>query len=126
MSYQVLLVEDDKIISDLIKMGLASLGCGVEQAENGQIGQELLAVNDYDMVIMDLYLPVLDGIKLLKWLREEKASKVPVMILSAANVTMEEARQYGADDLMTKPIDFHELLVHFKQLLITSASQTTG
>lgn len=110
-SKTLLLVEDDATISDLLAYNLRHAGYEVLQAYDGRAGLEAALSRDIDLVIMDLMLPVLDGLAASKEIARCKP-EVPIMVVTARGDrdTLLETYQLGADDFITKPFDLDELL----------------
>ena len=122
-SMRVLVVEDDEKIASFVTKGLKQNGYAVDHAADGEQGLDLAAAVTYDLVVLDLMLPKLDGLSLLRRLRHEKI-RTPVLILSARANVDDRVRglQAGGDDYLTKPFAFSELLARV-QALIRRASQ---
>jgi DNA-binding response OmpR family regulator len=115
---RILLVEDEGRIVDFVRRGLESAGYVVEVAETGGDALNLLHTKDYDLIILDLMLPDMDGLEFLGKIRNRKT--VPkVMILSARGTVDDRVKglELGADDYMVKPFSFMELLARIKALL---------
>ena len=106
---RILVVEDERRLSTVIKKGLIEDGFAVDQAFDGEEGQYLAESEDYDLIILDLMLPKIDGIKVCKALREKEV-KTPVLILTARSSTEDKVKglDSGADDYITKPFSFIE------------------
>ncbi len=115
---RLLLVEDEKKVADFIARGLKAERFAVDMALDGQTGYEMADAYSYDLIILDLMLPVLSGTEILKRIRR-KNSSVPVLVLTARDATVEKVENFeaGADDYLTKPFAFAELLVRVKALL---------
>jgi len=115
---RILLVEDEKRIADFVHRGLESAGYGVDVAEDGAAALDKLHGFDYDLMILDLMLPDMDGLKVLEKARNRKVSP-PVLILSARGGVDDRVRglELGADDYMVKPFAFVELLARVRALL---------
>jgi two-component system, OmpR family, response regulator len=115
---RALIVEDDEKIASFIKNGLKENGFAVDHCPDGETGLVLARTVDYDTIILDLMLPNLDGISILKTLRSVN-STVPVIILSAKSSVQDRVKglQFGADDYLTKPFAFSELLARVQALL---------
>src|SRR5580700_4903825 len=120
---RVLVVEDDEKIASFVIKGLKQNGYAVDHAVDGEQGLDLATAIDYDLVILDLMLPKLDGLSVLRRLRQEKI-RTPVLILSARANVDDRVRglQAGSDDYLTKPFAFSELLARV-QALIRRASR---
>jgi two-component system OmpR family response regulator len=115
---RLLLVEDDQGIASFVVKGLREAGFAVDHAIDGEDGLHLALTEPYDVVIMDLMLPKIDGLTVIKKLREQKPN-VPVMILSAKRSVDDrvEGLQTGSDDYLTKPFAFSELLARVNALI---------
>lgn len=115
---KILIIEDDIDLSAILKKGFMKKGYIVDTAADGLEGDELSYVNDYDVIILDLNLPNIDGFEVLKNIRKEKPNQ-RVIILSARS-TIEnkiEGLDLGANDYVTKPFDFRELEARVRNLL---------
>ncbi len=115
---KVLLVEDDLKIAKAIKLGLEQENYIVETAYDGQLGYDLATDINYDVIIIDLMLPKIDGYKLCRTIRE-KGIQTPILILTAKSDIKDKIKGFncGADDYLVKPFEFEELLVRLKALL---------
>jgi len=115
---RLLLVEDEKKVADFIARGLRAERYAVDVAYDGLSGWELAASVDYDLVILDLMLPGLNGTELLRRLRR-KGKEAAVLVLTARDATQDKVENFeaGADDYLTKPFAFAELKVRVKALL---------
>src|SRR5215813_10003131 len=115
---RILLVEDEVKLASFIKRGLVAERYAVDIAKDGRSGLELAQTYQYDMVILDLMLPGMDGSEVLRRIRKENSS-VPVLILSARDSVQDKVShmETGADDYLTKPFAFAELLVRAKALM---------
>jgi DNA-binding response OmpR family regulator len=105
----VLLVEDEVRIASFLVKGLRARGFSVEHTVSGGEGIERLARGQYDLVLLDLGLPDVDGLEVLRQLRS-RGSTVPVIILTARADDREEGMRLGADDFLVKPLAFSQLL----------------
>ena len=120
---RILVVEDDRKIASFLVKGLKQAGFAVDHAADGERGLELALITSFDAAVMDILLPKLDGLSLVKRLRAQ-GIRTPVIFLSArANVDDRvSGLRAGADDYLTKPFAFSELLARV-QALIRRASQ---
>jgi two-component system, OmpR family, response regulator len=125
---RVLIVEDDLTIASFLVKGFREAGFAVDHAPDGQAGLHLASTEPYDVAIVDLMLPKLDGLTLIQRLREQKI-RTPVIILSARHSVDDRVRglEIGGDDYLTKPFAFSELLARVQALLrrVTSTGETT-
>jgi two-component system copper resistance phosphate regulon response regulator CusR len=115
---KVLLVEDFQLLRDSLSQGLREAGFAVEATGDGEEGLWLATSGDYDVIILDLMLPGVDGLSILKKLRQRK-SPAHVLVLTAKDTTADRVRglDLGADDYMVKPFMFAELLARVRALV---------
>src|SRR5918997_3105892 len=113
-----LVVEDEKRIADFLERGLESAGYAVDVAADGRAALDLVHNTDYDLIILDMMLPDMDGLRVLEKIRNRKASP-PVLILSARGTVEDRVKglEMGADDYLVKPFAFVELLARVRVLL---------
>jgi len=115
---RVLIAEDDKAVASFIQKGLTAEQYAVDLALDGEEAQYMVEQIDYDLVILDLGLPRIHGLDILKRLRTSKRS-LPVLILTARSRVEDRVRglDLGADDYLTKPFSFAELSARLRALL---------
>ena len=113
-----LLVEDEKKVADFVGRGLRAERFALDVAYDGRAGWDFASRFEYDVIILDLMLPEMSGTELLGRLRKQNA-RTPILILTARDGMAEKVQHFeaGADDYLTKPFAFAELLVRIKALL---------
>lgn len=123
---RILLVEDDKSIADAIAAVLTKQHYVVDVAADGQAGWEFAAAYDYDLILLDVILPKLDGISLCRQLRRE-GYQMPILLLTARDTGTDKVMglDAGADDYVVKPFDFQELTARIRALLRRGNSTIT-
>lgn len=115
---KILLVEDEPKIADTLKLGLSENGYRVSVAYDGNIGYKVFQTEPFDLVILDINLPGMNGYDLCKAIRTVN-TKVPVIMLTALSALNDKIEGYdaGADDYIVKPFEFRELLLKVRVLL---------
>lgn len=115
---KILIIEDEQKIADTLKMGLTENGFYAETAYDGKIGLQLFRSNAFDLVILDINLPGLNGFEVCKGIRAHDI-KVPVIMVTSMNTLNDKIEGYdaGADDYLLKPFEFRELLMKIRALL---------
>ncbi len=115
---KILIVEDEPKTGDYLRQGLREAGFGVELASDGLAGLQLAQAQDFDLLILDVMLPGINGWQLLQRLREQ-GHQVPVLFLSARDQVEDRIKglELGADDYLVKPFSFAELLARVRTIL---------
>lgn len=115
---KLLLVEDEVLLSSILKKGLKKKGYAIDVADDGNQAIEMYDVNEYDLIILDLNIPHVDGIEVLKYIRQGDLD-TRVLILSARADIDDRVKglDNGANDYLVKPFDFHELEARIRSLL---------
>lgn len=123
---RVLLAEDDEVLSDGISKALRQCGYAVDHVDSGSDAVAALDTAPFDLLILDLGLPKLDGLQVLQKLRQ-RGDRLPVLILTARDGLQDRVSglDHGADDYMTKPFDLPELEARVRALLRRSQLGTT-
>ncbi|MBF0120701.1 MAG: heavy metal response regulator transcription factor [Desulfobacterales bacterium] len=115
---RILVIEDEKKIASFIKRGLREVGYSVDVAYDGEEGHFLATTSDYDLIVLDLMLPKIDGVTLCKKLRNEKVI-TPILMLTVKDSIKDKVTglDAGANDYLTKPFAFEEFLARVRALL---------
>jgi DNA-binding response OmpR family regulator len=121
---RILIIEDEKKIADTLKMGLSEYGYYTEVAYDGIIGKRLLLANTYDLIILDINLPGVNGYELCKIIRVHN-SALPIIMLTSMSTLNDKIEGYnaGADDYLVKPFEFRELIMKIRALLKRTLSE---
>jgi two-component system response regulator QseB len=124
---RLLLVEDDALLGDGIRAGLVQAGYAVDWVRDGRAGEVAAAAEPYALIVLDLGLPRLSGLDLLRRLRSG-GNRVPVLILTARDTVTDRVAGLdgGGDDYLIKPFDLAELAARIRALLRRSAGQADG
>ncbi len=122
---KILVVEDDELIAQTLRIILSDQNYAVELAQDGQAGLELVEMFDYDLMLLDVMLPKLDGISLCRQLRSQ-GYQMPILLLTGRDSKHDKATglDAGADDYVVKPFDTEELVARIRALLRRANSST--
>lgn len=114
---KVLIVEDEIAISDLIKIALKEKGYICEIANDGEIASDYIENNKYDLILLDIMLPTVDGYEVLEYIKQ--ISETPTIFITAKNQTADKIKglNLGADDYITKPFEIEELIARVEAVL---------
>jgi len=118
MDRKVLIIEDDADIADLLELHLKDLDLNLDRADDGEFGLQKALENDYELVILDLMLPKLNGLDVCKRIREQKKS-LPILMLTAKSEEFDKVLglELGGDDYLTKPFSIRELIARIKAII---------
>ncbi|HAK77204.1 MAG TPA: DNA-binding response regulator [Runella sp.] len=121
---KILLVEDEDRLASFIRKGISAEGYEVEVAYDGRIGLSLFRKNSYDIILLDVNLPHINGFELCQLIRADNES-VPVLMLTALDSLADKADGFnaGADDYLAKPFEFQELLLRLRALTRRSGTK---
>jgi len=115
---KVLIIDDELHISEALKLNLMKAGFSVTQAFDGRAGLELISSDTFDLIVVDLMMPEIDGVKVIKETRL-KNEKIPIMVISAKDQVQEKIKclNLGVDDYLAKPFHLEEFLLRVKRLI---------
>jgi two-component system copper resistance phosphate regulon response regulator CusR len=121
---KVLLVEDEERLASFIRKGISAEGYEVDVAFDGRTGLSLFRRNSYDIVVLDVNLPQMNGFEVCRLIREDNES-IPVLMLTALDSLADKSDGFnaGADDYLAKPFEFQELLLRLRALMRRSGSR---
>jgi DNA-binding response OmpR family regulator len=121
---KILLVEDEKKIAEFVTEGLSANGFNVTHAADGLVAEEIISSQKFDVVLLDVMLPHVDGFSLLKTLRQSDV-KTPVIVLSAKSELTDRLQGFelGADDYVPKPFFLEELAARIKAVTLRGTSE---
>lgn len=121
----ILIAEDSERISSFISKGLSAHGFGVTVVSDGKECLKLLTAVDFDLLVLDIGLPTMDGFQVLETIRGS-GNEIPVIVLTARDSVDDTVASFqgGADDYMSKPFSFDELLVRIRRRLRTETAST--
>ena len=124
---RALIIEDDPVIADFIGRGLREAGFVIDHAADGESGLAVATTEDFDVAIVDLMLPRLDGLAVIQAMRR-KGVRTPVLILSARHTVDDRVKglEAGGDDYLTKPFAFAELMARIQALIRRASSAQTS
>lgn len=125
-NYRVLVVEDEQDLAELLKLNLEIEGYKVALAPHGAIAIQKLKSESFDLVIMDIMMPKMDGFTAIQHVRLTN-NDIPIMILSASNQSQDRIKglKSGADDYLAKPFELEELLLRVDKLIRRTQKDTT-
>ena len=124
---KILVIEDEKRVAEFIKKGLEEQGYFVEIAYDGFLGKKMAIDREYDLIILDIILPKIDGIEVCREIRKYRKS-IPILMLTALSTTEDKITglDSGADDYLVKPFQFRELVARIRALLRRQTHVETG
>jgi two-component system, OmpR family, response regulator VicR len=116
---KILICDDDLMILKTTELKLKREGYDIVTAFDGKMGKELIENNDYDMIIVDLLMPYINGLELIELVKKKQNKKTPIIVLSSVGLeeTVIRAFDLGADDYVVKPFSPNELSIRIKRLI---------
>lgn len=123
---KILIVEDEPKVASFLNQGLSEQGFNTEVVYDGQMGLKMAQRNQYDLILVDIIIPYINGLELCRSIKEVQP-QVPVIMLTALGTTDDKLSGFdaGADDYLVKPFEFKELLARIRALLKRSTGQVT-
>lgn len=120
---QILVIEDEQKVAAFLKIGLEEHGYNIDLAYDGYTGEKLALSKDYELILLDVIIPITNGIELCKKIKASKPS-IPILMLTALSTTDDKLAGFdsGADDYLVKPFEFKELVARIKALTKRSQS----
>ena len=117
MNQRVLVIEDDRDIAQLVELHLKDLGCRCDIARDGEKGLEKALKSEYELIILDLMLPGVDGMEICREIRSEK-NYTPILMLTSRSEEVDRVLglELGADDYLTKPFSIREFIARVKAI----------
>lgn len=124
---RILIIEDEKSLRNILEKRLKEAGYSVDTCDNGEDGKDYIESTNYDAVLLDIMIPKLDGLTLLRYIRG-KQNKTPVLLLTAKDSIEDRVKglDYGADDYLIKPFSFDELLARLRVLMRRQFNNVTN
>lgn len=124
---RVLIVEDEKNLNSVIKKQLESQGYSVDGCLDGLEAKDYMEMTDYDVIVLDIMLPGMDGLELLKWARRNEIQSQIIMLTARDSIEDRvKGLDMGADDYLTKPFAFEELLARIRMLVRKKSGNKTN
>ena len=125
---RILLIEDHQDLAETVVDFLESMGAVVDYAANGRAGLHLARSEDFDVIVLDVMLPGMDGLALCKLLREDHGAPTPIIMMTARDELSDKLAGFesGADDYLVKPFDLPELVARIASLVRRTQRQVTS
>ncbi len=120
---KILIIEDDQEIIKLLEIHLTDLIYSTDKATDGETGLDMAMENDYDLILLDLTLPIMDGVEVCKKLRAHKSTPIIMLTAKSEEIDRVLGLEIGADDYMTKPFSIRELLARIKAVIRRTGAQ---
>lgn len=114
---KILIIEDDQEIIKLLEIHLTDLIYSTDKATDGETGLAMAMENDYDLILLDLTLPIMDGVEVCKKLRVHKSTPIIMLTAKSEEIDRVLGLEIGADDYITKPFSIRELLARIKAVI---------